>query len=280
MLTLGIVLPMFSSCKAISEFFDKDEVVAKVGDSKLKMEDILEIVPEGLSPEDSTIMARQYINSWALDRIILEHAEKQLSAEEMDVSKELEIYRTSLLKYKYEQLYVNQRLDTTVSDDMIQEYYDAHPDRFVLDRPLVKARFLCIQSESPALSKLKSMMTSDSAEELMEADSIAFSSAIKFTVWDDKWIDAADLAKEFGHEYMSVLSSVRKGWIERTDTVGVSSIAYISEIVQVGRQAPVEYSTPAIRDMIISARRQKLIQALEQDLLQDALDNGTFVILK
>lgn len=271
---------MFSSCKAISEFFDKDQVVAEVGDAKLKMKDVMEVIPSGLSPEDSTVLVRQFINSWALDRVILEHAEKQLSSEELDVSKELELYRTSLLKYKYEQLYVNQRLDTTVSDDAIQTYYEAHADRFVLNRPLVKARFLCIPSDSPTLSKLKSMMTSDSADELMEADSIAFSSAIKFTVWNDRWIDAADLAKEFGSEYMSVLSSVRKGWIERTDTTGVTSMAYVSDIVQAGKLSPIEYSTPAIREMIISARRQKLIQTLEQDLLQDALDNGKFVILK
>lgn len=276
----GIVLQMFSSCKAISDFLDKGEVVAKVGDSKLKMEDLKKVIPNGISPEDSTMLAKQYINSWALDHIYLEVAEEQLSSSELDVSQELEAYRRSLLKYRYEQLYVNQRLDTLVSDDQIQEFYQQHPGRFILSRPVVKARFMNIDSNSPALAKIKKKMSSDDAADIMEADSLAYSSAFKFTTWNDSWIDAATLAREFGSESQSVLSSVRKGWIERTDTLGVSSIAYVSDIVGTGKMSPLEYSTPFIKDMIISARKQKLLSDLEQDLLKDALENGKFEILR
>ena len=45
-----------------------------------------------------------------------------------------------------------------------------------------------------------------------------------------------------------------------------------------GDKAPVEYSTPMIKDMIISARKQALISGLERDLLNDARENGNFVI--
>jgi len=44
--------------------------------------------------------------------------------------------------------------------------------------------------------------------------------------------------------------------------------------------SPIEYSTPFIKDMIISARKQALVTTLEQDLLKDALENGQFVINK
>jgi hypothetical protein len=48
--------------------------------------------------------------------------------------------------------------------------------------------------------------------------------------------------------------------------------------MQKGEVAPLEYSAPAIRDIIISARKQALISTLEQDLLNDARENGQFVI--
>ena len=277
---LGIVLPMFASCKAISDFLDKGEVVAQVGETKLMMEELQKIIPNGISPEDSIILARQYINSWALDHIFLDVAESQLSSAELDVSKELESYRRSLLKYRYEQLYVNQRLDTLVLDEQVQEFYDQHPDRFSLQRPVVKARFLSISEKSPVLKMIKKKMSSDDAADLIEADSLAFSSAYKFTTWNDAWIDASTLAREFGSESASVMASMKKGWIERTDTLGVMSIAYVSEIIPRGKQAPLEYSVPFIKDMIISARKQSLITTLEQDLLKDARESGKFEILK
>ena len=277
---LGIVLPMLASCKTISDFLDKGEIVARVGEDRLMMEELQKVIPNGISSADSITFARQYINSWALDQVFLDVAERQLSPAELDVSKELEAYRRSLLKYRYEQLYVNQRLDTLVSDDQIQDFYERHQERFVLQRPVVKARFMSISAKSPMLKMIRKKMSSAQAAEVMEADSLAYSAAFRFTTWDDAWIDAATLAKEFGVEAASVISSVKKGWLERTDTTGVMNVAYISEIVPAGKVAPKEYSTSLIKDMIISARKQELIVTLEQDLLKDARESGNFEILK
>jgi hypothetical protein len=271
---------MLASCKAISDFLEKGEVVAKVGDRKLMMVDLQKVIPNGISKEDSITLARQYINSWALDQVFLDVAESQLSAAELDVSKELEAYRRSLLKYRYEQLYVNQRLDTLVTEEQIQDFYDKHPDRFVLQRPVVKARLMSISAQSPMLKMIKKKMSSDDVADVMEADSLAYSAAFKFTTWDDAWIDAVTLAKEFGTESSSVLASVKKGWIERTDTTDVMTVAYVFDIVPAGKMSPIEYSVPFIKDMIISARKQELVSSLERDLLNDARESGKFVILK
>ena len=194
------------------------------------------------------------------------------------MSRELEEYRKSLLKYRYEQLYVNERLDTAVTDDMVDEYYTAHSDKFVLKRPLLRARYLNIATDSPALKQLRKMMKSSDPLALVEADSIAYSSALKFTTWNNEWIDAAVLAGEFGTDYNSMIASISGGWIETKDTLGYTKLAYVPEIIRKGELAPVEYSTPVIKDMIISARKQALISSLEQDLLNDARENGNFVI--
>ena len=271
---------MLASCKAISGFLDEGEVVAKAGGASLMMSELQKVIPDGISSEDSIAFARQYINSWALDQIFLDVAESQLSSSELDVSKELEAYRRSLLKYRYEQLYVNQRLDTLISEDQIQNFYEQHQDRFILPRPVVKARFMSISSQSPMLKMIQKKMSSDDPQDILEADSLAFSAAVKFTTWSDAWIDAATLAKEFGVESATVLSSVRKGWVEVKDSTGIMNIAYISDLIPAGKQAPQEYSAPFIKDMIISARKQTLVSTLERDLLKDARESGKFEILK
>ena len=123
-------------------------------------------------------------------------------------------------------------------------------------------------------------MSSDEAQDIIEADSIAYSSAVSFKAWGNTWIDAAVLAREFGTDYRSVLSMRKGNWIEVTDTVGMIKLAYISEIKAEGNPAPLEFSAPMIRDMIVSARKQVLISDLERDLLEDARENGKFVIFR
>ncbi len=278
MAIIGIVLPALASCRAISNFLRNDEVVAEVGMDRLYRRDLDAIVPKGIPADDSVRLARQYINAWTSDRIYLSVAEEQLSKTEKDVTKELEDYRISLLKYRYEQLYVNERLDTAVSDERIQEYYEAHKENFILDRPLVKARFLRIHTDSPMLETIRKKMSSPDANDIIEADSLAFSSAIMFTTWKNEWQDIMVLAGEMGVAYDSVLDMSRNGWIRRDDTTGVTNLAYVSQMMRSGEYAPVDYLSARIKDIIISTRKQVLISSLEQDLLKDARENGKFVI--
>ena len=275
---LMIVLPALSSCKAITSFFSGDEIVAVAGSEKLYRSDLDRILPKGMPVEDSTRLAMQYITTWASDIVYVTIAEEQLSKSEKDVTKELEDYRKSLLKYRYEQLYVNERLDTAVTDDQVQEYFEAHSEKYVLQRPVVKARFLAIFSDSPAKEQIRKRMSSDDVNVLVEADSLAFSAAHKYTGWNDGWVDVAVLSREFGLDYTEVLAKKKGDWVEIEGEDGISRIAYISDMVKEGELAPIEYAAQSIRDMIISARKQKLIMTLEQDLLKDARDNGKFVI--
>jgi len=275
---IGIVLPAFMSCRAISSFLSADETIAEVGQAKLYRSELNELIPRGIPAEDSVRLAKMYINTWALDQVFLAVAEEQLSKSEKDVTKELEDYRKSLLKYRYEQLFVNERLDTSVSDDRIEQYYQDHEEKFILQRPVVKARFLLISEDSPSLDKIKKKMASDEVQDLVDADSLAYSSALKFLTWGNEWIDASTLAREFGADHETMLDWMEGKWITRRDTSGRVSVAYVSEIMNAGRLAPIEYCTPSIRDMIISARKQSLISTLEQDLLKDARETGQLVI--
>ena len=269
---------MLCSCRTISSFLHDGDVVAEAGDSKLYKSDLESVIPKGLSAEDSTRLALQYINAWASDRVFLSIAEQQLPKAEKDVTKELEDYRMSLLKYRYEQLYVNQRLDTTVTDEMMEEYYNAHIANFTLDRPVLKARYLRILSDSPVLKPIRRKMSSDSPDDLAAADSLAFTSALKFTSWDNRWIDVNELAREFATDWKTLLSRSSGNWVKQVDTTGVVHLAYIADTVPEGSPAPFEFSTEKIKDIILSSRKQSLINGLEQDLLKDARDNGTFVI--
>ena len=105
-------------------------------------------------------LALQYINSWATDMMFNDLADKELSKSEKNVDKELEAYRQSLLKFRYEQKFINQRLDTAVTESQIENYYESHIENFKLQLPIAKAQFLYISSDSPNLGIIMKKMTS------------------------------------------------------------------------------------------------------------------------
>lgn len=277
-LVLGIALLTFSSCRAISSLLHDDEVVAEVGRHYLYRSEVASLIPDGTSEEDSLRLALQYVNSWATDLIFLDVAEAQLTKDELDVSEELEEYRRSLLKYRYEQRYINERLDTMVADSQIDDYYLEHVENFVLEVPVVKARFLRISADSPNLGVIRKKMSSSLIEDLEAADSLSYFSAVKYTDYNGGWTDMVSLSREFGTDYAELLSLMRNGFIEKEDEYGKMNVAYIADFIPAGEIAPLEYCRPRIRNIIISVRKQKLISDLEQDLLADARDKGKYKV--
>lgn len=266
------------SCRAIGDFLHDGDVVARVGQHKLYLTEMETVIPNGLAPEDSARLAEQYIRSWATEQLYLDMASQQLSKSEKDVSMELEAYKNSLLRYRYEQRYVNERLDTTVTRAEIDSYYEEHGDLFVLDVPILKARFVDIMEDSPNYETIRRKMSSNKYEDIAEADSLAYSSALRYLDWSDSWVDAVTLAREFGIDYGTMLSRLSGSFVEIREDRGDVKLAYILETRRAGTPAPVEYCEDRIRDIIISTRKHQLLTTLEQDLLDNALSKDNLII--
>lgn len=280
----AIVLASAASCKMVSQIQDtatelfSGEVVAKVGDHKLFRSQLENYIPAGASPADSAALARQWINAWAENLLLLDMAEEQLSDQEKDVTEELERYRETLLKYRYEQLYVDQRLDTLITEEETEKYYNNNPARFRLDRPVVKARYMIIPAGSKSIKQLKKQMASDDIEENAKADSLASKVALKYVDASDSWMDIITLAQELGTEYRSLQSSIKQQFAEWKDDSDNLHIAYIAEMVPEGKTAPLEYCRKKVRDLILSERKHQVEVELEKNLLEDAVRNNKFVI--
>lgn len=277
LLALAAVLP---ACKSVSSFVHDGEVVAKAGKHKLYAAELEDFIPGGTRPEDSTRLALQYIDKWATEMLFMDMAEAELSKGEKDVTREIESYRRSLLKYRYEQKYVNQRLDTAVTAEEIEKYYQDHPDQFKLSRPIVKARFARMSGDSPNLSAVRKNLLSEGPDDddQVVSDSLTYASALRYTDFGNDWVDIALLAREFEMDYLTMQSQMKNGTIEQKDANGNIGIAYVSAMMKTGETGPVEYYEDEIREIILSTRKQSLLSGLEQELIEKARTQENYVI--
>lgn len=276
--SLLILVLSLSSCQMMSSFIHDDTLVARVGDRKLYISEVQQYIPGYVSSEDSVNLALQYINKWATELLYLDLAEIELSKDELDVTAELEDYRKSLLKYRYEQRYVNERLDTLVTEDQLQDYYNENQSSFQLERPVLRYRFIDIPRnflDKDVLIKKVCSRDYDSQEGI---DSLSLKSVLKFTDNTDRWTDIAVLAKDFGMDYRELLPKLSNSRIDIEDPdSGERKLAFVCEIQYTGT-APLECCESMIREILLNVRKHELLLTLEQDLLKDALDHQKFVI--
>lgn len=273
------ILAALPSCKTVSGLIHDDDVVARVGEHELYRTELERSIPDGVPAEDSLKYAQSYIESWARDLVFLDVAEKHLSKAEKDVSKELEEYRRSLLKYRYEQRYINERLDTNLSDKEIESYYEAHESDFKLERPIVKARYVRVVQDGEDMASLRKKLVLKNAGEAIREDTLLLRDpAERYFDWSGRWIEAVEVSRETGADVFALLSGAGKVPMEVPDGQGFMFVVYASEMMKSGETAPLDYCRGRICDILLSARKHDLVVALEQDLLDDARNKEKFVV--
>src|SRR5688572_26665957 len=106
-LLAGCFFVCFSSCRewqkknSKNPADDNTDVIARVYDKELTLDQLLNLVPPGVSRADSLRVVRNYVDNWVRQQVVLRKAEDNLNENDKDVSKELEEYRNSLITYLY-----------------------------------------------------------------------------------------------------------------------------------------------------------------------------------
>ncbi len=269
-------LAVISSCRLYDGLF-KGDVVARAGRDVLYESEVEALNITGFSPEDSVRIVERYIMSWAKNRLLLDMAQSQLSKADRDVEAQLEEYRQQLLVYRYEQQYVEQRLDTAVTEQEYRVFYEAHPASFTTHVPLMKGRYIKMSDNSPNLNPVKSIYRSRTEEDLDRLKQLCYMSAEKYYFFDD-WVGLDAVVEGTGLDVQELARVLEdRSYLEK-DFLGYTYLISVDDYVPAGSLAPYEYCRKRIRNHILNRRKQELITSLERNLLNDAIVSEKFVI--
>ena len=124
------ILITFSCNKGIDEIEDKP--LAKVYNEFLYESDIVSLFNSNITKEDSIVIARNFINDWIKKQLMVQKAELNLNEESKDIEKQIEDYRSSLLIFRYKQELIQQKLDTVITEEELENYYNEYSGKHEL----------------------------------------------------------------------------------------------------------------------------------------------------
>ena len=269
-------LAAISSCRLYDRLF-KGDVVARAGRDVLYESDVEALNITGFSAEDSARIVERYIMSWAKNRLLLDMAESQLSKADRDVEAQLEEYRQQLLVYRYEQKYVEQRLDTVVSEQEYLDFYEANPASFTTHVPLMKGRYIKMSDNSPNLNPVKSLYRSRIEEDMDRLEQLCYTSAEKYYFFED-WVGLDAVVEGTGLDVQELARVLENRSYLEKDFLGYTYLISVDDYVPAGSLAPYEYCRERIRNHILNRRKQALVTSLERNLLNDAIVAEKFII--
>ncbi len=268
-LNVVLVLTLLQSCSDENPTTNQ-VILAKVNDTELTRNEVLHNLPKGLSPEDSLAFVKTYIDQWVDEQVVYQKALEVLPEESKNVDFQLEKYRRSLLIFTYEQYYIQDRLDTIVSMDEIEEFYNNNLDDFALRDYIVKVVYAKYTDVTPDLDKVKSWYKLKSEDDWINLQSHANLYGVKFYNDTTHWIFFDEVLKEIP------LTDINKGSFIRNKksiTFEEEGKVYFLNILDSRLQddvSPLEFEKDKIKGILLNIRMNELRKKLKTELYNDA----------
>lgn len=266
------MLLLFSCGRGVQDV-GTDVLVSVEGHSLLRSE-VESVIPRTLSSADSLLVAESYVKKWVKDVLVYDVAEENLGEEMADVERLVEAYRHSLIRYRYQEQLVRERLSAEIRESDVLNYYETNQKKFELKTNLVKGLFLKVPIDAPGLTDLKRWYKSDDASAVEKIDKYSLQNAAIYDYFYDKWMDFEDVM-----ENIPMQLSNPSAYLKANKTLEVSDSSYcyllnIRDYVPAGQIAPYDYVQPQIMDMLLAQRKQKFLRDFEEELYNDAIRDG------
>ena len=275
---LGLSFLMLAACN-LRPAPTEANPLARVNDAFLFETDIDFSFVEGQTESDSIIYVQNIINNWATTQLLIDGANLNLTKETQTEFEQLvQQYKSDLYTSAYVEALVNKNLDTSITDQELDEVYSSNKQLFVLKEDLLKMRYVNVNASLSNLEEVKKRFKRYNAEDKTRLDSISiqFNS---FYLKDSIWIKSEQAISKINPLQLGFNKVLLKkpNFIQLKDSLGLY-LMQINEVLERGNQAPMEYVLPTLKQIIINNRKLKLIKQLKSDIVNDAIKNKKFEI--
>lgn len=266
-------------CKGSTKKNENEQpVIAQAGTEKLDTENFMSALGSDLGGADSAVRANRYIEKWATEALFYQEAISKLDDEEVQIEKQIQEYRQSLVNHIYESKVVEANLDTTIDSQEIEEYYNEHRDNFILKDNIVKVQYFKIAERSPALPKIKKILFSSTAKDKGQLLNLVSENAENFFMNDSTWLLVDDIKKEIPTLRDQENFTFLPGKLLEANEEGFYYYLKVKDVMTKNSYSPLNFERNNIRKFILNNRKTQLINAYKQSLLEKAKAEKTFTI--
>ncbi|MDB4270582.1 peptidyl-prolyl cis-trans isomerase [bacterium] len=267
------------SCNSFLKNDANEEPLARVGDTYLYWDEVVAVLGENITKQDSASMVTNYINNWATKQILLEKAKINLPDEKIAEFEQLvSNYRTDLYTRAYKEALVNQVKDTVISQEELIRFYEEEKENFKLKEKIVKLRFIELPLQFLNTKEVTESLKRFNEEDIRYLDSIGVQFK-KLNFNDSLWVPASRVIEEIPPLNIDNEDRYLKKsqFFELQDAMGVY-LTKINDVLGVNEIAPLSYIEPTIRQVLLNRRKLDYIRKLETEIIDEATKEKVFEV--
>ncbi|MCB9223473.1 MAG: hypothetical protein R2780_05100 [Crocinitomicaceae bacterium] len=273
---IPVLILIITSCSGDD---NKGKLLASVNDAELYEIELKSYLKEqDYNPEDSADLASDFVDQWVKDQILVQEAQNNENVDNDKVEHKVEAFRNDLYILELEQELVNERLDTNITDEEIQQYYESHPQDFQLNDYLVKVLYLKIPVDAPDIEKISYKYKLYKETDINEIELYAKIYATNYYYDENNWIYFDDLLKEIPLQDINKDRFIMKRSKTRFEENGYHYFLNIIDYKLKNTTSPLSFEKNNIKERIINIRIKDLRDQVKNEIISKAYNDGNVKI--
>ncbi|MBX7182761.1 MAG: hypothetical protein K1X82_11650 [Bacteroidia bacterium] len=265
-----------SSCNFFNK--GKGKKIARVGSDYLYETDVKQVVPDGYTGKDSLEVIQTYINQWIKEKLAIQEALDNIKEMPEDLDEQVESYKNSLILYQYQKELLATKLDTTISNKEIEDYYAKNKSNFELKNNIIKVVYVKVDQKTKDLDKVRKWIKSSDPKDRKNLEDWCISGAINYYLDDNSWLIFDDLLKEIPiktYDQEDFLENNR--FVEIQDNSGLY-LVNIKGFKTRDDISPISVEKENIQNILINKRKLNIIKEMEENQFKQGSEKGKFEI--
>ncbi|MBU6219741.1 MAG: hypothetical protein KGQ50_03740 [Bacteroidetes bacterium] len=264
------------SCSEDIQTNNGNFLLARVYNKSLYIKDLEGMFPPGISAYDSSLITNAYTQRWVRDAVLLYEAENNLP-KDLNIDRLVRDYRSSLVRNNYEQVLLEQLMETEISKEELANFYDKNKIQYQLDNPIVKVNVVVVPKIISVRDSLKYLWKNATDDNLARLKNICEEYELAHILDGSKWNEWENLAiylprnisfEEFSRKGKDF--SIQDGefdvWVKILDSKKPQEIP------------PIEYVEEQLKRMLLLSRKTKLLEEKKEDMFDIAKRKGQIEI--
>ena len=210
---------------------------------------------------------------------MLHEAEKNIP-QGLDIDQLVENYRASLIKHNYENILVENLLDSVVTDTELESFYEKNKDQYQLESPIIKCRFIKAPLNSPQFPQVEKWWRGKKEVDALALENWSKANAYIHLLNDSSWYKVVDIGAYMPQGSITIDNVKDKKQFTKKD----SEFVYMFELLDFVAQkkiAPMAYVEDQIKKVILHKRKTQLLEEMKDKLYDEALrKNGVSIYLQ
>lgn len=268
LLLLGLLIFVAACSQTDDKRKETDRLLATVYNKSLHVSDMAGMFPTGTTAEDSMLIINAFVERWIREAVLLHEAERNVP-QDLNIDELVRDYRASLIRHNYEQVLVNQLLDSTITQEQLTAFYEKNKAQYQLETPIVRCFFIKIPRTTPNIKKLEDWWKNSQTDAAAYGKMVEYCNTYATThvLEDTQWTPVDEIAQQLPAGTITVNNIKSKKDFTQRDEDFVYFFK-VFEVISRKQIAPLSYIEDQASKVILRQRKLKLLKEKKEEMYE------------